>query len=354
MVRKLSLITILLLTGGSMPGRGQSIYSVPEMPEITPGQHVIIHGEGLPVQGAQVYLRTGAEKGLDKGALLTAVWDEKSKCLSFLVPQSIGAGRYLVYLVVGDKEIQVPGELRVQPDAPALVHLDAIYPQTGYRDSLRGKFNFELAGTNLAAKPEDNVIEIVDQGPVTVGADACATARKANGYDQPCLDSLESISGMETYKLRAVGFQPGPYQGPIQVRVRVGKGSKNVSNALPMTLSAVSQAGILVAAAVVFALLVAVFFGLMKKGVGRDNIDGEEFGPWAAIFLDRETNSFSLSKFQVLVWTAVAVYAYVYLFLCRTLVQWDFSFPSVSQNLPALFFVSRALVARVRDQRDLQ
>jgi hypothetical protein len=340
MVRKLSLITILLLAGGSMSARGQSIYPVPEMPETTAGQHVTIHGEGLPVQGAQVYLRTGTEKGLDKGTLLTATWDEKSKGLSFLVPSSTGTARYLVYLAVGDKEIQVPGELRVQPDVPALVQLDAIYPQTGYRDSLRGKFNFELAGTNLAARPEDNVIEIVDQGPVTVGADACAAARKANGYDQPCLDSLENVAGMETYKLRAIGFQPGPYQGPIQVRVRVGKGSKNLSKALPMTFSAVSQAGILGTAAVVFAFLVAVFFWLMKRGVGKDTIDGQEFGPWAALFLDRETNSYSLSKFQVLAWTAVAVYAYVYLFLCRTLVQWDFSFPSVSQNLPALFFVS--------------
>jgi hypothetical protein len=337
---RLRLGMIIFLACSSAPTQGQSIYPSPEMPDTTPGQHVTIHGDALPTQNGQVYLRTRTDS-TDRGVPLAATWDEKTKGLTFLVPPNTPTGRYLVYVTAASKgELLVPGELRVQPDVPALVHLDAIYPQTGYRDALRGKFNFELAGEHFAAKPEDNVLEIIDQGPVTVGAEACAAARKANGYDQPCLESLENISGMETYKLRAIGFQPGPYQGPIQIRVRVGQGSKNVSNALSMTLSAASQTRILVTAAVAFGALVALFFVLIKKGVGVDTIDGEKFGEWSAIFLDRETNSYSLSKFQVVAWLAVAVYSYVYLFLCRTLIQWDFSFPSVSQNLPALFFVS--------------
>ena len=39
--------------------------------------------------------------------------------------------------------------------------------------------------------------------------------------------------------------------------------------------------------------------------------------------LDKETNSYSLSKFQLFLFTAVFVFGYIYLFLCRWLVQWN-------------------------------
>jgi len=71
-----------------------------------------------------------------------------------------------------------------------------------------------------------------------------------------------------------------------------------------------------------------------------DLVEGIRASPFTSLFLDRENEYYSLSKFQVVAWTAVTVYSYVYLFLCRTLIQGNFTFPDVSQNLPQLFFVS--------------
>jgi hypothetical protein len=79
---------------------------------------------------------------------------------------------------------------------------------------------------------------------------------------------------------------------------------------------------------------------LIWKGVGPYTISGKTYGPLAAFLLDKETNSFSLSKFQLLTWTCVAVFGYMYLFLCRMLIQWDFTFPPIPDGLPTLLGIS--------------
>jgi hypothetical protein len=67
---------------------------------------------------------------------------------------------------------------------------------------------------------------------------------------------------------------------------------------------------------------------------------GENNKVLEAFFLDRQSNSFSLSKFQVIAWTTVAVFGYLYLYLCRTYIQWTFSFPPIPDGLPTLLGVS--------------
>ena len=59
-------------------------------------------------------------------------------------------------------------------------------------------------------------------------------------------------------------------------------------------------------------------------------------------FLDKQTMSYSLSKFQLIAWTAVAIFGYMYVLLCRTLIQWDFHFPNIPNGWPTLLGVSAA------------
>jgi hypothetical protein len=313
------------------------ISPVPELPEITAGQQVTIHTlETLPSGGVRVYLKTGKEtKPDDKPFDFPATVDEKS--LHFSLPADMPSGTYLVYVAIGQDKSAVPGQLRVLPDSAAQVHLDSVYPLTSYRNAIHNAFDFEIVGQNLAKNAEDNVVEIVDEGPIPMGTkQECDKPIAGSKYSKPC---RVFDPGMEGSKLKIVGFQPGPYQGPLQVRVHVGN---NVSNAVPIVFSGISQGGVVAGAAAVFAALTVVLLTLVKKGVGSYPApsSGQKFGTLEALFLDRETNSYSLSKAQVLAWTAVTVYGYIYLFLCRTLIQWDFSFPPVAQNLPALFFAS--------------
>jgi hypothetical protein len=61
-----------------------------------------------------------------------------------------------------------------------------------------------------------------------------------------------------------------------------------------------------------------------------------------ALFLDRETATYSLSKFQFYIWTAVSVMAYLYLAASRAFVQGVWTFIAIPENLPGIVFISGA------------
>ena len=60
----------------------------------------------------------------------------------------------------------------------------------------------------------------------------------------------------------------------------------------------------------------------------------------AALFLDKETATYSLSKFQFYIWTAVSVFGYIYLFAARGLVQGVWSFIEIPGTLPGIVGIS--------------
>jgi hypothetical protein len=59
-----------------------------------------------------------------------------------------------------------------------------------------------------------------------------------------------------------------------------------------------------------------------------------------ALFLDRETATYSLSKFQFYIWTAASVMAYFYLAASRAYVQGVWTFIAIPDNLPGIVFIS--------------
>jgi hypothetical protein len=119
--------------------------------------------------------------------------------------------------------------------------------------------------------------------------------------------------------------------------VKVGN---SISNAQKVTFSGLRAESLRFAAIVVFLGLAALVYALVVRGIRANQLAGEHHGPLVAFFLDRQTNSFSLSKFQVIAWTLVAVFGFVYLFLCRAFVQWNFTFPPIPEGLPTLLGVS--------------
>jgi hypothetical protein len=60
----------------------------------------------------------------------------------------------------------------------------------------------------------------------------------------------------------------------------------------------------------------------------------------AALFLDKETATYSLSKFQFYLWTAVSVFGYVYLEASTCIVQGVWKFIDIPSNLPSIVFIS--------------
>jgi hypothetical protein len=306
-----------------------------QMSEATPGQTVIVKCSGLPTQGIQVYFETGSEKPT-KGSPASA--NVQDGVLKFQVPDTLAAGWYSVYVLVSENDSRLIGPLQVL----GAVKVSAIYPLTNYPGN-QG-FRFQIIGNNFAQQKNNDVIEVLDQGFVqfpcpednsmTPKPSLPTTSASTDTNQPPCAKDVEVTPTM----IEVIGFHPKRFYGSLKIRVRVGNG---VSDVVAVTFSSATPQRIAVEAAVIFFALAFVFIRLARKGIGTCTIAGEKFGTIATLFLDRQTKSYSLSKFQVLAWTAVTVYSYIYLFLCRTLVQGDFStLPGVAQNIPQLFFVS--------------
>ena len=111
--------------------------------------------------------------------------------------------------------------------------------------------------------------------------------------------------------------------------------------------------------------LASLFFWLVGKGSARQDrrVPGERPAqagdraskpspPWKkpaamrvrpvldALFLEGDTASYSLSKFQLLAWTPVAISSYLYLFFARALIQCSLTFPNIPEGWPTLLGMS--------------
>jgi hypothetical protein len=336
-----TVLTLLLSIGAIAE---PSISSLPALPATSRGQTIRIDGDNLPAHGVKVFLRRGTEKLGDKGIELDATVAGDGKSLGFKLPtEQFETGRYLVFVDFDSTELAVPGDLKVLPDQSLKVQIDSIFPATIYRSDQNKGYDFYISGTNLGQAANDNVLEVIGAGPQPVGTgDECKQYAASGNYEKTCL-SYEP--GMETRRLSVKGFHPRHYEGPVDFRLRV---NGNPSETHRVTFSGITEAGLRLLATVVSAILGTIVLALVWRGIGIYKIEGESFRPAASFFLDKETNSYSLSKFQLFLWTAVAVFSFIFVFFCRILIQWNFSFPTVPSGWPTLLGLSAgATVAAV-------
>ncbi len=321
------------------------ITTVPDLPSTARGQTVTIAGKCLP-KAAKVLLRTG--KSGDNDVPLNAQVAPDGNSISFQLPKELQPGRYLVYLTADSRELPVPGDLRVLTDEPAKPKIDSISPANIYPSGPNDTYNFEISGQNLGKTPGDNVVEVVGRGPqpkITDAPQACQQkAATKLAKDEPKVMCLSYDPGMDGRKLNVSGFNAGNYEGPVKIQVWVGN---NVSDPYTVTFSRLPEGLVRLLAffaSIVFAVIV---FWMVSTGIKRSK--GDDSGTvldW--FFLDKQTDSYSLSKFQLIAWTAVAIFGYVYVLLCRLLIQWNFEFPPIPNGWPTLLGISAgAAVAAV-------
>ena len=309
----------------------------PGLPDVPRGQYVTVAGEHLPPKNVQVHLTT--DNADSKPVYnLDATVNPDGKTLTFLA--DVPRQDYLVSVTIDSNKLPFSSRLSVLPDSDAPVKLTAIHPVTQYPSATHGDYDLVFIGENFDRHAEDNLIEVVDRGPESVifrgtypNCKEAFAAQPAVGR-RPC---LQVPKGLETRELELVGFHPDKYSGPVKMQVRVGK---NVSDPVTATMSRISSTAAFLLTLLVFFVLAWIVVKLVSKGVKPYRIGDKSYSPFTAFFLDKETNSFSLSKFQLLAWTAVSIFGYVYLFVCRMLVQWDFTFPPIPDNLPQLLAIS--------------
>jgi hypothetical protein len=243
-----------------------------------------------------------------------------------------------------------PGTSEATADKPPVI--ESVFPTTTY--PVQDRFAFEINGQNFDPDPDQDQIEVEGQGrvpfvtrfksqlPSAVGANQAEPEECMKRY--PCLGV-----GTDGRRLLVYGFpRRYAYQGPLKVRVSVKKkdGTDAFSDYSALfTLSRVDHRIIVWLTFVLFGLLMYIVYRLVVRGVQGYMIAGRKYSPLAAFLIDKSTDSFSLSKFQLFAFSMVSFFGYVYVLLCRTLVQWNFTFPEIPDNYPSLLAISAGTTA---------
>ena len=119
------------------------------------------------------------------------------------------------------------------------------------------------------------------------------------------------------------GLPQKEHEGKLKFRIRVGD---TVSDAMPVTLARVPKIVPWIVGLGVVAFLAAIVMIPVTKGLKRHQIGKSSVSPLYTFLLDPETDTISLSKFQLYVWTGVAVFGYAYLTVALSLIQGEFEF----------------------------
>jgi hypothetical protein len=294
------------------------------MPDARRGEHIVLRLKTTPIGDARVTISRDATNNVSTPLII----DQANLTATFTVDSALSPGRYVVKLLADGREEEVPGELRVLPDNVAPVHIDEIYPTVRYPDSSDA---IELAGSNFAEFSRDNHIEFVGQPAPQFGTDKDCIGPK---YTEVC---VIEVAGMKGHRIRIAGLSNALKNGPVGVHVSAGDGPW--SNVVTVTTVPRSIYTIRLFAISILAAITLLTYLLLKRAA-RTQATGSGLTPISVLLLDPETGTYSLSKFQVLVWTGIFVFAYVYLALCRTLVQWTFDWPPVPGNFPELLGIS--------------
>jgi hypothetical protein len=139
-------------------------------------------------------------------------------------------------------------------------------------------------------------------------------------------------------------FLPWPeYAGKVDVQLVV---NGQLSETNPILISRLESKWAPVAFAALAGLIIlAIPVAMIKLSRMIFAVDGKPYGALAALFLEKETDSYSLSKFQFYSWTAAAIFGYLVLTLAQSLVQGKFVFADIPKNLPAIIFISATTTA---------
>lgn len=311
------------------------VSSVPALPVTTVGQSVIVHGSGFQQGAVAVSLRKGDEQTGDKGRLLDCTVSPDGTTVSFRLTNDVADGIYLVFLEIGHEELPVPGDLRITRDPSARVVLDSVWPETVYPNGRGTGSDFALVGHNLGTLAYDNVVVKDKYGELPLApASDCVSRAAAIRSGKFC---LVYDDGMARRKLNVLNCPRNICSESTKFAIRIADAQSEFQT---ITFSRIGEFRLRCTAVLVFLALVAVVLGLVWKGIENNKLAGHKTGVVSAFFLDRQTNSFSLSKLQVILWTTVCVYSYVYLYLCRIFIQGSSDFPQIPDNWPTLLGVS--------------
>lgn len=286
----------------------------------------------IAVQGAPSGTKTvGVE--LDGRRLPPPVFDPQLPgILHARVPDSVDPGS-TEFVPLGTHRVSVMYNNRwftggtaltvVRPEQTTPVLHGAVPLEIGRRQADR---KLVLTGSNfLADAPDDNQV-FLGGLPLPVVWDGCESssswAQDKKGLAHGRVDPTGS--SMTLCNFPSSGLAP-------EILIRQGD---RTSQPITLHVPPWSKSRI-VLASVLVNLLAASLIIWLASFVRKSRIGNERYGTFRTLFLDPETNTYSLSKYQFYMWTGAAVFTYAYFAISRIFVQQQL-LPDVPSTLPAI------------------
>jgi hypothetical protein len=309
---------------------------------VTPGTVLSVPGEFT----ANAVIAVALQPSNSKSAARIVQGQVLDGALKIRVPDDLAPGPYTAtfgtnQVIRGGIDVQVAG-----------VKLEAVNPTTSYR-SPASTFEFDLIGENFSTDVCNDDVTVPGQGSIVAfrgesRAD-CGGVPDVAAKAKPCTPGASTRPTTETPQgaclwvdngrlMHVIGYRAAPYQGPLMVNVRVG----NVAalQAQPLVLARRSPAAIFVLSAGATALLFGIVSWTVSRGLKGNKVGSRRLRLTESFIFDPETNSYSLSKFQLLLFSITFLFGYMYVFLTTLLVQWKFTLPDVPQNIAGLLGLS--------------
>ncbi len=267
---------------------------------------------------------------------------ERKPALIFKAPgcdSSVPLGRHQISVALGTEQIEVDQDARWLEIVPRNdgrpVKISGVFPATVYpldeqsgeggNDSKVRRYKLNIQGDGFSVERCENQIALDGESRQVCWGNDCG--------DNVIRGELTA----EGIALSNLVFERD--QLPEKVGVRVGaEGSWSTAK---VRLSWLPKGHTLRWSVGLSLGVLLVLIGLALGWIGRRRIGNEYFG-FTRLFIDPETETYSLSRFQFFLWTAAAVFGYLHLLVCAWWVQNRFQFLDVPEGLPGIIMISAA------------
>jgi len=252
--------------------------------------------------------------------------------LRVALPKQMRQGKYDVELVTEVGEVLDKGaKLKIlATETPAIAK---IVPHPSY--AVDGIYTFELLGENFGNDADDNVVRINDL-PVHFVRYVTDRGRRATVADCqgqfPCL-----VGNRRRMQIFGLSLEKQPFYRPMNVSVQV---DSLISGDQSLLLSWASRSTPALIAFGALGILSIIVYVLVREKTKPYQPAKNWYQPIAYLFIEPESNTYSLSRLQLILWTAAAIVAYVYLAASQSLVQWKWQLADVPEGLPTLLGLS--------------
>jgi hypothetical protein len=200
-----------------------------------------------------------------------------------------------------------------------------------------GRYKFSVLGSGFGRFGVDNEVLFNESViPICWDNDAqCLNDATANRVGRAIARSTHQL------ELDLPAAFKDRFVGSGKVQVRVGGGATSAPNdERKITLAQISRDGPHWYAAIFIGVVIVLILVLLGRNKSKHTIDGVPVSMLASLLLDKNTDTFSLSRVQFYLWTVVAIYGYVYLTAAWTLLQGRLEFAPVPENMPGIIAAS--------------